>query len=137
MPSRISGETRTVKATAASSAAFFGITASPTKTRLHHFGVELVVSLVHHDGVESAPYQNEGCHSMTSNLEHERNGQPWEQAVPAWAVTLLADMKARKAAAAPVVLPAGLRAAAARQQARQRTKGHGSHYGAAKFTGAW
>jgi hypothetical protein len=36
-----------------------------------------------------------------------------------------------------VILPAGLRAAAARQQARQRTKGHGSHYGAAKFTGAW
>jgi hypothetical protein len=67
----------------------------------------------------------------------EFSGQANEAALPAWGIALLADMKRRKAAAGPVVLPAGLRAAAARQQARQRTKGHGSHYGAAKFTGAW
>ena len=57
--------------------------------------------------------------------------------VPAWAVALLADMKARKATAAPVVFSAGLRAAAARQRARQQTKGYGYAFGARKFTGAW
>jgi hypothetical protein len=56
---------------------------------------------------------------------------------PGWVDVLLADMKTRKAAAKPVVLSAGLRAAAARQRARQQTKGHGSSYGARKFTGAW
>ncbi len=59
------------------------------------------------------------------------------QAMPAWAVELLADMRRSKAAARPVALSAGLRTAAARARARQQTKGHGSAYGARKFTGAW
>ena len=59
------------------------------------------------------------------------------QSAPAWAVKLLADMQARKFAAKAPVLSTGLRAAADRARARQHTKGHGSAYGAAKFTGAW
>jgi hypothetical protein len=58
-------------------------------------------------------------------------------AAPAWAVKLLADMQARKVAAPVPVFSAGLRAAADRARARQHTKGHGSAYGAAKFTAAW
>ena len=59
------------------------------------------------------------------------------QVAPAWAVKLLADMKARKATAKAPVFSAGLRAAAGRQQARQQTKGYGYAFGARKFTGAW
>jgi hypothetical protein len=59
------------------------------------------------------------------------------QSVPAWGLKLIAEMQARKAAAAAPVLSAGLRAAADRARARHQTKGHGSAYGAAKFTGAW
>ena len=59
------------------------------------------------------------------------------QVAPAWAVKLLTDMKARKAAVKAPVFSAGLRAAAARQQRRQQTKGYGYAFGAPKFTGAW
>ena len=64
-------------------------------------------------------------------------GSPTGQSLPDWGVKLIAEMRARKAAAKAPVFSAGLRTAAARQQARQQTKGHGSAYGAAKFTGAW
>jgi hypothetical protein len=59
------------------------------------------------------------------------------QVAPAWAVTLIADMHARKASAPAPVLSAGLQAAADRARSHQQTKGHGSAYGAAKFTAAW
>jgi hypothetical protein len=59
------------------------------------------------------------------------------QVAPAWAVKLLADMKRSKVQTRPVALSTGLRTAAARAKARQQTKGHGSAYGARKFTGAW
>jgi hypothetical protein len=57
--------------------------------------------------------------------------------VPAWGVKLMAEMQARKLAVAAPVLSAGLRAAADRARARGQTKGHGSAYGAAKFTAGW
>ncbi len=60
-----------------------------------------------------------------------------ERAAPAWAVKLIADMRARKLAATAPVLSAGLRAAADRARTRQHTKGYGSAYGAAKFTAGW
>ena len=74
---------------------------------------------------------------MTSNQTQKQGRNPSGHMAPAWAVKLIADMQARKFAAKAPVLSTGLRAAADRARARQHTKGHGSAYGAAKFTGAW
>jgi hypothetical protein len=74
---------------------------------------------------------------MSIQPNSEQNKEFSGQEMPAWAAALLANMKRRKASAVRVVLSPGLRAAAARQQARQQTKGYGYAFGARKFTGAW
>jgi hypothetical protein len=73
---------------------------------------------------------------MSSKPQVQTEALP-ERGTPAWGVKLIAEMQVRKVAARAPVLSAGLRAAAGRAQARQQTKGHGSAYGAAKFTAAW
>jgi hypothetical protein len=69
---------------------------------------------------------------MSSKPQQER-----VTTAPGWAVKLIADIQARKASVSAQVFSAGLRAAADRARARQQTKGHGSAYGAAKFTAGW
>jgi hypothetical protein len=109
-------------------------TLGPPEYLVPHFDIVMPHRMVHHLPVKVPHHRRERC-EMSSKPQQERGIAA--TAAPAWAIKLLAEMQARKAAATAPVFSAGLRAAAARQQARQQTKGHGSAYGAAKFTGAW